>query len=99
MEKSDLRIPSLNKALKAGRVALGPGEDVGEHVTEKREEIIIVLRGSGSLIREGEETPISEGDVHYVGENVRHNVRGGAEGTEYVYVVNLLAQGRGCIQS
>ncbi len=92
MEKSDLRIPSLNKALKAGRIALGPGEEVGEHVTEGREEIIIVLKGSGSLVRAGKEIPIKEGEVHYVGENVRHNVRGGPEGTEYVYLVNLLGR-------
>jgi mannose-6-phosphate isomerase-like protein (cupin superfamily) len=91
MEKSDLRIPSIGKALKAGRIALGPGEEVGEHLTENREEIIIVLKGSGYLIRGRKEIPITEGEVHYVGENVRHNVRGGPEGTEYVYVVSMLS--------
>lgn len=92
MEKSPLRIPSAGKSLKASRITLGPGEEVGEHVTEGREEIIIVLRGIGSLVREGKETPIRDGDVHYVGENVRHNVRSSSGELEYVYVVSFLAR-------
>ena len=91
MEKSILRIPSVNKALKAGRVTLGPGEEVGEHITKRREEIVIVLKGAGSLIREGKETPIKEGDVHYVGENIRHNVKSSSGTLEYVYVVSMRA--------
>jgi quercetin dioxygenase-like cupin family protein len=91
MEKIPLIIPSAGRSLKAGRVDLGPGEEVGEHVTEGREEAIIVLRGSGILVKEGKEAPIKEGEVYYVGENVRHNVRGGPEALEYVYVVCLRA--------
>jgi len=44
-----LIIPSAARSLKAGRVTLEPGEEVGEHVTESRQEVIIVLKGSGIL--------------------------------------------------
>ncbi len=56
--------------MKSARVILSPGEEIGEHVTENREEVIIVVAGSGSLVRTGQETPIREGEAHHVDENV-----------------------------
>lgn len=81
--------PPSCKNLKAAKVILFPGEDVGEHVTHKREEIIIVLKGKGVLIKKKEKVPMKEGDVHYIKENTRHNVRNTSRKLlEYVYVVN-----------
>jgi len=90
MEMKRLVDPSHGRGLKSSRVTLSPGEEVGEHVTEKREEIIIVLKGEGVLLKEGEETRLAEGDVHYIRENTRHNVKSGSGVLEYIYVVNLL---------
>jgi mannose-6-phosphate isomerase-like protein (cupin superfamily) len=60
-------------------------------VTERREEVIIVLRGSATLIKAGERIALAEGDSHFISEGVRHNVRNESGGTlEYVYVVSLL---------
>jgi len=47
--------------MKSARVILSPGEEIGEHVTENREEILLILRGEGSLVRSGQEIPIREG--------------------------------------
>ena len=46
MESESLLKPPLSKQLKSGKVTLFPGEDVGEHITSKREEIIIVIKGN-----------------------------------------------------
>jgi len=76
--------------MKSARVILSPGEEIGEHVTENREEILLILRGEGSLVRSGQEIPIREGDVYHVGENTLHNVRNGSSSDlEYVYVVSF----------
>lgn len=40
--------PDQSVRLHAGYITLQPGESVGEHSTEEREEIIIVLQGEGS---------------------------------------------------
>ena len=36
-----------SSGLKSGHVTLKPGENIGEHSTAEREEIIIILRGEG----------------------------------------------------
>jgi quercetin dioxygenase-like cupin family protein len=82
--------PPQSRNMKAGRVVLHPGESVGEHVTEKREELIIVLRGSGVLIMNGKETILKTGETVYIGEGVRHDIKNNTVNVlEYVYVVSL----------
>ena len=74
--------------IKASRVRLSPGEEIGEHRTEGREEIIIILKGEAVLIKEESSTRMKEGDIHHIGEGVLHNVRNeSANELEYVYVV------------
>lgn len=91
MENTRLVGPPRSRVLKGGRVILSPGEHVGEHVTEGREEMIVVLRGSAVLIKEGEAIELKEGDTHFIGEGTRHNVRNDSSGElEYVYLVGLL---------
>ncbi|MCX6815155.1 MAG: cupin domain-containing protein [Candidatus Aenigmarchaeota archaeon] len=83
--------PPRSRFLKAAKVILSPGEYVGEHTTGKKEEIIIVLRGEGILLRGKEEVRVKEGDIHYVKENTRHNIRNtSGRKLEYVYIVNSL---------
>lgn len=82
--------PSQSSFLKAAKVLLSPGEEVGEHVTEGREEIIIVLKGEGILLKGEASVPLKEGRVHHIRENTRHNVKNtSARELEYVYVVSL----------
>jgi mannose-6-phosphate isomerase-like protein (cupin superfamily) len=89
MERIPLVTHSGSKSLKAGRIILEVGEEVGEHVTENREEVIVVLKGEGILLKEKGNLPIKEGDAHYIKEDTRHNVRNTSNRElEYVYIVN-----------
>lgn len=83
--------PPQTRRMKAGRVMLSPGEEVGEHVTHEREEIIIVLRGTATLIVEGKKSEAGEGEARYIEEGKKHNVINRADSElEYIYTVCLL---------
>ena len=76
--------------MKAGKVTLLPGEEIGEHVTERREEILLIRKGSGILLADGKSIQLKEGDVHHIPEGVRHNVKNQSQGRlEYIYIVAL----------
>jgi mannose-6-phosphate isomerase-like protein (cupin superfamily) len=82
--------PPQSRLLKGGRVTLSPGEEVGEHVTENREEIIVVLRGTASLLKGDEIIELNEGEAHFIEEGTRHNVRNSSDRElEYIYAVTL----------
>ncbi len=90
MKTESLLRPPESKVLKSGRVILSKGEEIGQHVTDRREEIIIVLKGTATFIGDGQEIKLSAGKTHYVKEGVTHNVRNDTdEELEYVYVVSL----------
>ena len=83
--------PPQSKSMKSARVTLAPGEEVGEHVTHEREEIIIVIKGKATLVKDGKKVALEEGQVYFIEEGVKHNVRNETkEELEYVYVVCLL---------
>jgi mannose-6-phosphate isomerase-like protein (cupin superfamily) len=80
-----------SKILKCGRILLKPGEEVGEHVTDKKEEVIIVLKGSGVLIKENSETEIGCGNAYFIEEGKKHNIKNASDNDlEYVFVVATL---------
>jgi|GEM_PF-2016375 len=88
-----MRVIRLNDSEKGvfrvGRIFLRPGEEIGQHKTENREEIIIVLRGEATLVKEGEKTFLKERDVHFIGNGIVHNVKNESrKKLEYIYVVN-----------
>lgn len=90
MQVNSLIKPPKSKALKAGRVKLLYGEEVGEHVTDKREELIIVLKGNATLQKQNETIKLKAGEIHYIKEGVKHNIRNDAkEELEYIYVLSL----------
>jgi mannose-6-phosphate isomerase-like protein (cupin superfamily) len=90
--KSELLIkPPASRMLKAGRIILSPGEEVGEHITEKREELIIVLKGTATLIKETEILKLKEHETHYIKEGIKHNIKNNSgKELEYIYVVSML---------
>ena len=91
METRSLVRPPESRMLKSGRVSLAPGEEVGEHVTDKKEEIVIVLKGTGTLVKEGQETTLKAGEAHFIAQEMRHNIRNSSEETlEYIYFVGLI---------
>lgn len=82
--------PPKSRALKSGRVILEPGEEIGEHVTEAREELIVVLRGKAKVIEEDGTIELHEGDTHFISEGKKHNVKNNSDQVlEYIYVVSL----------
>jgi len=83
--------PPLSQKLKSGLVVLAPGEDVGEHVTDKREEIITVLDGLALVMVAGEEpTEVAAGHVVFIPAEKKHNIKNNGDGElKYVYTVAL----------
>ncbi|MBU0953249.1 MAG: cupin domain-containing protein [Nanoarchaeota archaeon] len=93
MNSKSLFKPPTTKLLKAGRVTLAPGETVGEHVTDQREEVLVILKGTATVHVEGTVTTVPKGQTHYIKEGQKHNVvNNGTENLEYVYVVALFPE-------
>jgi mannose-6-phosphate isomerase-like protein (cupin superfamily) len=77
--------------IKSGHVILKPGENVGEHVTEAKEEVIIILKGKAVILCGNDDEPIIavERSVVYVPPETAHDVKNiGGDVLEYVYVVS-----------
>jgi len=91
MEYSQILKPPRSKVLKSGRVCLSAGEDVGEHITEKKEELIIILEGTATIVIDGKVKTMSKGECYFIPENTKHNVINRSKNKlEYVYTVALL---------
>ena len=77
--------------IKSGYVVLSKGEDVGWHITEKREEVIVILEGKAEVILERESEIIKKGQVVYIPEGQKHNVKNNfVEDLKYIYIVSIL---------
>ena len=74
-----------------GRVEIKkPGEETGAHVTEGKEEVIIVLEGTATVHLGGRIVKVKPGFAFFIGEGVPHNVRNaGRKRLRYVYVRSL----------
>ncbi len=93
MKTNEIIEPPASRILKSSKVILLPNEEVGEHVTDRREEIIIILKGAATLFEEGKIIGLNEGEAHYIKEGVRHNIKNDSdEVLEYIYVVGLHGQ-------
>jgi len=87
--QSLLRTPQ-SKILKSGRIILSPGEEVGRHTTNDREELLIILRGTATLQKGEKEIRLDAGDVHHIAEDISHNVLNVSDKElEYIYVVGF----------
>ncbi len=75
--------------MRSGYVRLQPGETVGWHTTGTNEETLVILRGQGTALIEGQESrPFVAPALVYIPPATRHNVQNtGQEKLEYVYVV------------
>ena len=78
--------------LKAGSVILKPGESVGEHTTENREEIVIFLEGKAEVIVEGNDPTVIEGrNAAYIPPHTVHNIKNiGKDHLKYVFAVTTI---------
>jgi len=75
-----------------GRVEIKrPGEETGAHVTEGKEEVLIVLEGTATVHYERATIRVRAGYSLFIGEGVLHNVRNaGRKRLRYVYVRSLV---------
>jgi len=75
--------------MRSGFVRLKPGETVGWHTTGAHEETLVILRGQGSALIDGQaDRPFVSPAVTYIPPATRHNIRNTGSGVlEYVYVV------------
>jgi hypothetical protein len=75
--------------MRSGFVRLKPGATVGWHTTGKNEEALVILRGQGEALIDGQaKQPFTAPALVYIPPATRHNVANtGKELLEYVYVV------------
>ncbi|MCQ2607368.1 MAG: cupin domain-containing protein [Bacteroidales bacterium] len=56
------------------RIRLTPGASIGLHKHEGNSEIVYVLQGSGNVLYDGKNSPLSVGTLHYCPENHEHSI-------------------------
>jgi mannose-6-phosphate isomerase-like protein (cupin superfamily) len=79
---------SQSKLLKSGSLILRPGEEIGEHITESREEAIIILKGLARIVLPRKQINAQKGSLVYIPPETRHNVLNcGRSLLHYVYLV------------
>ena len=77
---------------KAGQVVLKPGESIGPHVTERKEEVILILEGKARFYYGRSKRSLIAGKhtVIYVPIDTLHDVKNiGRRNLRYIYVVSL----------
>jgi len=77
--------------IKSGHVVLMPGENIGEHTTDEREEVIIVLKGNGEAIIGKDNILKIENDiVLYIPPKTLHDIKNtGSDKLEYIFVTSF----------
>lgn len=78
--------------LRAGLVRLRPGEAIGAHTTQGKEEAIVILEGSAKVVCEGSRPrTASQGTFVYIPPRTSHDVKNAGRRTlKYVYIVSRL---------
>ncbi len=78
------------KNMKSGMVNLDAGEEVGEHNTKEKEEIIIVLEGMATVEIDGQVfSEVGKGSVAYLPSQTCHNVKNRTNSKlRYIYIVS-----------
>lgn len=83
--------PPISNRIKAGCVVLKTGENVGEHVTTNKEEILIILEGKAHIICEDETIDADQHTLIFIPLNSTHNiVNQSTSDLKYVYIVTPL---------
>ena len=84
-----LRGAPQTAGMRSGFVRLKPGDSVGWHTTGQNEESLVILRGQGEALIEGEPArPFTAPGFVYIPPATRHNVKNTGDAVlEYVYVV------------
>ena len=88
--------PPSTVRMKSGLVSLEPGETVGTHSTDNKEELIIVMEGNGEMVFDGyNSVKLSLGQNAYCPPYTKHNIiNTGNKPLRYIYVVSILEKTR-----
>jgi mannose-6-phosphate isomerase-like protein (cupin superfamily) len=80
--------------MRSGCVALGAGQECGEHSTEGYEEALVILEGEGvARIESRGDLPVRGGNLVYIPPQTRHNVANTGTGLlRYIYIVAPAAE-------
>lgn len=92
LKKAGLLIkPPISEKIKLGYVILKKGEEVGEHTTHNREEIIIVFEGTARVIIENETREVERNHIVFIPENKKHNLKNiYSKVLKYIYIATLM---------
>lgn len=84
---------SKAKGLRAGLVSLKPREEIGEHKTVNKEEVIIILKGNAVIyFGKSRKMRAGQGAFVYIPPETLHNIKNpGNKILQYVYVTNQVA--------
>jgi mannose-6-phosphate isomerase-like protein (cupin superfamily) len=79
----------VTNGMKVGHVCLQPGEEIGTHSTEDREEALVILAGTAQIVCRDEPACLAvSSSVVYIPPRTEHNVsNAGSDMLRYVYVV------------
>jgi len=81
--------PPLSQNIKSGFVLLHKGEEMGEHITENKEEILYIIEGEAAVVIEGNIERAEAGSMIYIPPHAKHNVKNDSdEDLKYIYVVS-----------
>ena len=80
--------------IKSGHVVLKPGENIGEHSTDEREEAIVVLQGSGeATINKNNTLELERSLFLYIPPKTLHDVKNTGSGMlEYIFITSPAGQ-------
>lgn len=80
------------KGMRSGLVSLKPGEEIGEHSTENKEEALVILNGEAEISCGKAATfKAAAGSLVYIPPDTRHNVKNcGKNLLKYVYIVSAI---------
>lgn len=85
--------PPVSEKIKSGLVILKKGEQVGKHITENKEEIIIILLGKATILVEDKKIIVKKNHLVYIGPNKKHNIKNESSNIlKYIYIVCLLSK-------
>jgi mannose-6-phosphate isomerase-like protein (cupin superfamily) len=82
--------PDDSKYLRGRVEILGPKKEVGAHRTTGKEEVLIVLEGTATVVWGRRVIKVRPGFALFIGENTLHNVRNaGPKRLRYAYIRSL----------
>ena len=87
--KTSWLTPPVSTNIKSGYVLLHKGEEVGEHETIDKEEVIYIIEGEATVTIEGNREMAEAGSMLYIPPHKKHNIKNESdEVVKYIYVVS-----------